>query len=108
MFGPLLLFGPFFLQLLRLPLALQLHPLEKGGHRPPLRSNPPIINPSVPALPSVALVADPCLPSSRRKVIQIERVALDVVASGQVIQSLDHGIHTDEALGCRLRLGQRR
>ena len=38
--------------------------------------------------------------------IQIERVALDVVAGGQVIQSKDHAIHTDEAPGCRLRLGQ--
>ena len=48
------------------------------------------------------------LPSPRRQVIQIERVALDVVAGGQVIQSQDHAIHTDEASGCRLRLGQSR
>ena len=45
---------------------------------------------------SWGLVVDPCLPLSHRKVVQIARVALDVVAGPQVIQSLDHGIHTDE------------
>ena len=54
----------------------------------------------------VGCQADPRLPFPRRKVIQIERIALDVVTGGQVIQSLDHAIHADEAPGCRLRLWQ--
>lgn len=48
---------------------------------------------------SETLIADSLLPLPGRKVVQIEGVALDVVAGGQVIQSLDYAIHMHEAPG---------